>query len=236
MTNQLPIAELFGPTLQGEGPAAGQSASFLRFMGCNLSCSWCDTKYTWDPTSHDLRAGTTWMTVDTIVEQLLRSPAGIIVITGGEPLLQQEHPAWNDLLTALTGQRRIHLETNGTIVPSRATLDAIDIINVSPKLANAGDHRGHQNPTIRAEYADLAGSYPGLHLKIVCRTDDDVRQAALIAQALHWPWDRVWVMPEGTTPVELTERWPIIADAATRYGINATHRLHVLAWGDKRGH
>jgi organic radical activating enzyme len=205
-------------------------------MGCNLSCEWCDSAWTWDATRHDLRAGTQWMTITTIVEQLLRSPATIVVITGGEPLLQQDHPGWLSLLSGLNGQRRIHIETNGTIVPSSATLDAAEIINVSPKLGNAGEHRGHQDPTIRAEYTDLAGTYPGLHLKVVCRTADDVRQATLMAQALHWPWDRVWVMPEGTTPVELADRWPIIAAAAAGYGINATHRLHVLAWGNERGH
>jgi organic radical activating enzyme len=234
--NTLPISELFTDTLQGEGPAAGRAASFLRFMGCNLSCEWCDTKYTWDSTTHDLRAGTTWMTVEAITERLLNTHSGIVVLTGGEPLLQQEHPAWGKLLVALSGRRRIHIETNGTVAPTRTTLVAAEIITVSPKLPNAGAHRGHQDPTIRSEYVDLANNYPGLHLKIVCRTADDVLATARMAKSLHWPWDRVWVMPEGTTPIELAERWPIIAAAAARYGINATHRLHVLAWGNERGH
>ncbi|MGH3922689.1 MAG: 7-carboxy-7-deazaguanine synthase QueE, partial [Pseudonocardiaceae bacterium] len=49
------IAEQFGPTFQGEGPSVGQQALFIRLSSCNLSCSWCDTPYTWDWTRFDPR-------------------------------------------------------------------------------------------------------------------------------------------------------------------------------------
>lgn len=47
---------------------------------------------------------------------------------------------------------------------------------------------------------------------------------------MNWPADRTWVMPLGTTARELAVRWPEILDAAIEYGLNATHRLHALAW------
>jgi len=47
-TTTLRVAELFGPTVQGEGPAAGERAAFVRLSGCPLACAWCDTPYTWD--------------------------------------------------------------------------------------------------------------------------------------------------------------------------------------------
>ena len=57
-----------------------------------------------------------------------------------------------------------------------------------------------------------------------------------LAKAAGWPLEKVWVMQEGTTPEALAARWPWVADYAAKLGINASHRLHVLAWGDTRGH
>lgn len=235
MTATLPVSELFGPTIQGEGPAAGQAAMFLRTMGCNLSCSWCDTPYTWDGHRFDLRAETTHMTPHEIAEKVAgRAP--IVVITGGEPLLHQEKPGWLALLGLLVRKHRIHIETNGTKLPNWPTLRHAEVINVSPKLPNAGRHRGRQNPAIHPELGEHAQRYHNLHLKVVCTDAEDVERAALLATEHGWPTGRVWVMPEGTTRDTLAQRWPVIADAAIKHGLNATHRLHVMAWGDERGH
>jgi 7-carboxy-7-deazaguanine synthase len=234
VTATLPVSEIFGPTLQGEGPAAGRCATFVRFMGCNLSCSWCDTAYTWDATRHDLRAGTTHLSPAVIAASVTTIGAPIVVLTGGEPLLNQDRPGWTELLGLLVRRHRIHLETNGTELPNWPTLRHAETICVSPKLANAGKHRGHQDPTLNEGYTALAQTHKSIHLKVVCQDADDVTNAAQLA--IGWPPDRVWVMPEGTTPEVLAQRWPIIAEAAARHRINATHRLHVLAWGDERGH
>ena len=55
MSRLLPVSEVFGPTIQGEGPHAGRRVYFVRLGGCNLSCSWCDSAYTWDGETYDLR-------------------------------------------------------------------------------------------------------------------------------------------------------------------------------------
>ena len=49
----LNVNEIFGPTIQGEGPHTGRLVGFLRLAGCNLACSWCDTPYSWDWTKYD---------------------------------------------------------------------------------------------------------------------------------------------------------------------------------------
>lgn len=236
MTGTLPVSEVFSPTLQGEGPAAGRAASFVRFMGCNLSCSWCDTPYTWDASRYDLNKQLTWMTPQTILDLVLAHPPRVVVLTGGEPLLQQDRPPFEALVHGLVDAgREIHVETNGTIIPGALLLSYAETICVSPKLATAGLHRGHQDPTMRAEYRDLAAR-PNLHLKVVCQDRWDVGTAVALAKRFQWPLERVWVMPEGTHIDVLNSRWPVIADEATALGINASHRLHVLAWGDERGH
>jgi 7-carboxy-7-deazaguanine synthase len=228
----LPVSELFGPTLQGEGPAAGRCAHFLRLMGCNLSCSWCDTPYTWDGSRHDLRAETTHLEAQAIAEELHGRP-GILVITGGEPLLHQHRMGFQAVLQLMAAQRRpVHVETNGTVAPSENTVQRVAMFAVSPKLDHAGGHRGRQDPTLHTAWAEV----PNAHLKVVCRDPDDVGAAVDLAERVDIPAERVWVMPEGTTTDQLNARWPAIADAAAQLGINATHRLHVLAWGDTKGH
>lgn len=227
----LPLVEAFGPTLQGEGPAAGRNAAFLRLGGCNLSCSWCDSGYTWDGARYDLREQIKPTTVPDIMAQLPDAPT--IVVTGGEPLLHQRNPAWPSLLVSLAARYRwLHLETNGTIAPTTLTQSAFNLINVSPKQHHAGDHRGNQRPTM----------WPGWHevdravVKIVCQTEADVVDAVDMAKGHGFDAHRIWVMPEGYELDVLMERWPPIAAAAAKHGINATHRLHVLAWRDERGH
>ncbi|RCV51919.1 7-carboxy-7-deazaguanine synthase QueE [Marinitenerispora sediminis] len=230
----LPLAEAFGPTLQGEGPAAGRTAWFVRFGGCNLSCSWCDSAYTWDASRYQLREEIRHTPVADIAAGV---PDGaLVVLTGGEPLLQQDSAAWLELLSGLRARGcTLHVETNGTIAPNADTRALVATFVVSPKLGNAGRHRGHQNPALHPGWAEAAGDGQA-HLKVVCASDADVETAVGIARAHAWPSRQVWVMPEGTTVEALNARWPAVADAAARHGINASHRLHVLAWGDKRGH
>lgn len=259
----LPVSECFGPTVQGEGLAAGRLVVFVRLMGCNLSCGYglpegvdgmrCDTGYTWNGDQYDLRAETTLMTADEIAERVAelagphREPA--VVISGGEPLLQQQRPAFVRLLGLLgdgprwpriaeTGQGRpVHIETNGTIPPAPFLLWRCEVIAVSPKMGHAGTHRGHQDPTLHPAWLDVlrAEEAHGVHLKVVVRSAADV--AELAGRVARWevPRRRVWVMPEGVTRDALNYRWPEVADAAIEHGFQATHRLHVLAWGDERG-
>jgi 7-carboxy-7-deazaguanine synthase len=230
----LPISEVFHHTIQGEGPAAGAPASFVRLMGCNLSCSWCDTPYTWDASRVNLRDQTTHRTAESIAAECVREHrgGGVVVITGGEPLLHQDRPAFIRLLTLLLEHDiPIHIETNGTIAPNSATLAYARGIIVSPKLPHAGPHRGHQDPRVAEDFRP----WPNVFLKIVCQDAGDVARAVELADALGVPKHRTFVMPEGTTADDLALIWPEIADAAAQHGVNASHRLHVLAWGDERG-
>jgi organic radical activating enzyme len=173
------------------------------------------------------------LTAKEIVDQLDElAPDPMLVITGGEPLLQQDQPAWRELLDTVA--RPVHLETNGTILPNAITIDTLDLLVASPKLLNAGHHRGHQQAAMHPGYRDLADD-PRVHLKIVVMGPADVRAAVVLAQRFGFPLDRLWVMPEGATREVLDGRWAAVASAAASYGCNATHRLHVLAWGNERG-
>ncbi len=228
------VAEVFGPTLQGEGPNIGRHAAFVRLGGCNLHCSWCDTPYTWDASRFDLRQELQRMDVDDIARRVEKMNPGVVVLTGGEPLLwQSQTEAWRPLTEQLWAIAPVEIETNGTIEPDPTY--PIARYNVSPKLEHAGDpeHARIKLPALRA-FAALAEDDRAA-LKVVCRTPEDVRAAAGLSRVLRWPRRSVFVMPEGTTADELLARHGPIADAAIQEGINMTTRLHVLSWGPERG-
>lgn len=100
------IAEMFS-SINGEGTHAGQLAFFIRFTGCNLNCSYCDTKWANVPD-----AKYTEMTAEEILDQVKKSGIKNVTVTGGEPLIQQEiFP----LLETLCGDGRyVEIETNGS--------------------------------------------------------------------------------------------------------------------------
>lgn len=234
MSDTLPVSEQFGPTIQGEGPFAGRAVQFLRTGGCNLSCSWCDTPYTWDGSRFDLRVELPAKSVPDIIADTLTAVP--MVLSGGEPLIHQYNDLWPELLDGVRAKAgSIHVETNGTLSPTAATLGLVDVFAVSPKLSHAGPHRGRQNPALHDDWPALAQSNPLIFMKVVVRNYHDVAYTAEWARKIGWPLSQVWVMPLGTSTTELLANWDTIAKAACQHRINATQRLHVLAWGDTKG-
>lgn len=229
---ELTVNEVFGPTVQGEGPYTGRVAAFVRLMGCNLTCSWCDSRQTWDGKKFDLRAEGTRMSPESIVRQIKAMGVRLVVLTGGEPLLQQGYAAFRDLLRQLAHEDiLVHVETNGTVVPTFDTRSRVSMFVVSPKLSNAGMR---PEVTIRPEVLKIFRD-AGAHFKFVCRTKEDVGSVSAIASANGLPARRVWVMPEGITSETVCDHLAQVADAAIRHGFNVSPRLHILAWGNERG-
>jgi 7-carboxy-7-deazaguanine synthase len=76
---KLPLVEEFF-SLQGEGYHTGKAAYFIRLGGCDVGCSWCDSRYAWNPELHPM------IDTDYIIENAIKSGADSVVVTGGEPL------------------------------------------------------------------------------------------------------------------------------------------------------
>lgn len=230
----LAVSEVFGPTVQGEGPSTGRSAVFLRFMDCNLACSWCDTPYTWDATRFDLDAETTYRTPAELARFVHDAAAPLVVITGGEPMLLSRRPAFLHLLERL-GELpvEVEVETNGTIPPHRPVTDAARY-NVSPKLGNAG------MPTTRTQRHRALHAYTALAhagravFKFVASHPDDLDEVAALVDTFGIPDRAVWIMPEGTTVVRLIDTARVLAAEVATRGWNLTPRLHALLWPGER--
>lgn len=118
-TNFLPVAERF-VSVNGEGPRAGQFCAFIRLVGCNLSCSYCDTRWACDE-----KCACEWMDAWDLAAWVAQTGAHCVTITGGEPLL---HPVLGELLRRLVNGHgphdipyelpddlRVEIETNGSI-------------------------------------------------------------------------------------------------------------------------
>lgn len=132
----LRVAEMFGPTFQGEGPSAGQLAAFVRLSGCPVRCSWCDEPQTWDWSRFDRSAESRPEAAERVAAWASTLPAELVVITGGEPLAQQR--GLIELAAALAdGGRRVEVETSGTITPVPALVSSVSSFSVSPKLASS---------------------------------------------------------------------------------------------------
>lgn len=227
---ELLVSEVFGPTLQGEGPSAGRAAVFVRLGMCNLACSWCDSSHTWDGSRHDLRQELRRAPVADVVSDVLSRRARLVVVTGGEPLLQRDGLVGLVRALAAAG-RRVELETSGTVDAGRLAGLAHRFV-VSPKLANSGQ------PARRRLRWDVLGRFAALataDFKFVVASPADLPEVEGIAGRLGLGHERVWVMPEGTEAESVTEAMRRLAPGVCERGWSLSGRIHVLLWGDERG-
>ncbi|MCX6327639.1 MAG: 7-carboxy-7-deazaguanine synthase QueE [Bacteroidia bacterium] len=100
---RLPLVEEFF-SLQGEGYHTGKAAYFIRLGGCDVGCSWCDSRFSWNPNLHPM------VETDAIIDRMTKSGTDSVVVTGGEPLM------WNldYLCTGLKKKNiRTFIETSG---------------------------------------------------------------------------------------------------------------------------
>ncbi len=224
----LVVSETFGATWQGEGPSTGRVAGFVRLGRCNLDCTWCDTAYTWDWERYDPSVELRTVEVGDVLAQLDSMGVEMLVVTGGEPLLQQRQ-----LPPLLAGAKdrgwRVEVETNGTVEPALGD-GLVDQFNVSPKLSNSGValHRRYRPDVLRSFLATGSAVF-----KFVVTAPEDLAEVdAMVAECGLAP---VWIMPEGTDAATVLARTRQVADAVLERRWNLTTRLHVLVWGDRRG-
>jgi 7-carboxy-7-deazaguanine synthase len=123
MAELLPVMEHFY-TLQGEGFHQGRAAYFIRLGGCDVGCVWCDVKDSWDVTKHPQTE------IETLINHVKQTPAELVVITGGEPLMHN--------LNTLTGKlKEAGLKTNIETSGAYPLSGDWDWICLSPKKFKA---------------------------------------------------------------------------------------------------
>lgn len=228
--DSLLVSEVFGPTIQGEGPSAGRAAAFVRLGMCNLKCTWCDSGYTWDSVRHDLSSELTLLQTAEVFELVVAMKPKLVVVTGGEPALQARELA---VLTARlrSAGREVHLETNGT-VELGPLADNLDFVVVSPKLSNSGQSE-HQRLR-KAVLAQMA-KRDDVAFKFVVQEPRDLAEVEMIVAAVGIRSDQVWIMPEARTREKLVRGLSELAGPVAERGWALSGRMQTLLWGEVRG-
>lgn len=162
-------------SIDGEGPTAGETAVFIRFGGCNLCCSWCDTAY-----SIDKSVKGNMLTKEDICKFIQESGIYNVTITGGEPLIQN---GIEELLEFLSRDKNllIHVETNGS-VPFCKLEKVWQLPNVSFVL-------DYKLPESKMEsFMDL-NNYENIQSKDVCKfviaSEGDLKKALVIIKTYN---------------------------------------------------
>jgi len=237
-TEKLRVAEMFY-SLQGEGRSSGCPAVFLRLQHCNLLCgrddaSWrCDTLAVW-------RKGHAFTCAEIVARWQAEgwcshlSACAHLVVTGGEPLLQQQ--ALCVLLRHLAAQGLrpfVEIETNATLAPT-PELDAyVAQYNCSPKGANSGNSlvQRHNAAALQALVHN-----PKAGFKFVISTREDVEQIkAEYIDPYGIAGSRVWLMPAAETLAMLKASERHVFALCQEYCYNYSTRLQLQVWDQATG-
>lgn len=256
MDKKLPVTEMFGPTIQGEGPMVGRRTLFVRLAGCDYRCSWCDSKHTWQPpivkelaTVEEIGQ---WMT-----RKRVQTGVGTVVISGGNPALHDLGELVERLrFGGIDGYPwNVALETQGT--RHGDWFDWINWLVISPK----GPSSGMTTDYVKLNNCIRAGRIGDVYLKVVIFSDADYEYAKDINH--RWPTIPMYlsvgtyapergfegqsVEPVGIERVprrdaqgtiilrttELAEK--VMQDSGWINDPCVLPQVHVLLWGFKRG-
>lgn len=205
-------------SLQGEGVRMGTPAVFLRLAGCNLHCSWCDTKYSWKKGLE--------LPVEEVAARIAAFACRGLVVTGGEPLLQQEELA--ALLQLLPADTFVEVETNGSLCPSADLLARVGQWNVSPKLQHSGNAA---EAALQAESLAVFAGLPHAWFKFVVQGEQDWPAI----EALQLPHERIVLMPLAASRAALEQARPAVAEMCLRHRVRLGERMHLVLWDTKKG-
>ncbi len=237
----LRIAEIFGPTIQGEGALIGMPTVFVRAGGCDYRCRWCDSLHAVDNTyRHDWLPMQSQDVMDRIRDLSGGAPV-MVSLSGGNPAIQ---PFERLIDTGRAEGYRFALETQGSV--ARDWFAKLDMLVLSPKPPSSGE-------TVNWERFDAcitaAGNAP-MAMKIVIFDEADYRWARHVAD--RYPALPLYLQPcNHTPPPPETEaedaaidmegvlermRWLVDRTVADRwFSPHILPQLHVLLWGNRRG-
>ncbi|VEF47559.1 radical SAM domain-containing protein [Bacillus freudenreichii] len=240
--SKVPVIEIFGPTIQGEGMVIGQKTMFVRTAGCDYSCTWCDSSFTWDGSGKD---SIKQMDAEEIWQELkLLGGDGFsfVTISGGNPALLKNLSYLIDLLKK--NEIQVGLETQGSKWQDWF-LD-IDELTISPKPPSSGMVTDFDTLDMIIEKLKGANSTHSCSLKVVIFDDQDFDYA----KKVHFRYPEItFYLQVGNDDHRTSENKRLINQLLHKYewlvnkvvedndlrNVKVLPQLHTLIWGNKRG-
>lgn len=240
MMSRIPVIEMFGPTIQGEGAVIGVKTMFVRTYGCDYRCGWCDSAFTWDGSAKDK---VTMLAPQEILDGLLELAGdnfNCVTISGGNPALIGE--AMGELISLLH-ERGIQaaIETQGS--RWQDWFYVVDVLTISPKPPSSGMQTNWDKlDEIMHRVADNGKAAHSL--KVVIFNQEDYEYARKVH--FRYPEVPLFLQPgndnvteEGDISGRLLGRleWlfgQVIADPQMNRA-RVLPQLHALIWHNKRG-
>ncbi|WP_391206675.1 7-carboxy-7-deazaguanine synthase QueE [Psychrobacillus sp. L4] len=240
--SKVPVLEIFGPTIQGEGMVVGQKTMFVRTAGCDYSCSWCDSSFTWDGSGKHLIVQMTAEEIWSELKRLGGSGFSFVTISGGNPALLRNLDALIAILKE--NEIKIGVETQGS--KWQEWLYDIDELTISPKPPSSGMTTDFSVLTDILRKLKNRNSEQHISLKVVVFNQEDYAYAKQVH--LRYPTipfylqvgnDNITTTDNPQLVSHLLEKYEtlidkVIADAELR-DVKVLPQLHTLVWGNKRG-
>ena len=240
--SKVPVMEIFGPTIQGEGMVVGQKTMFVRTAGCDYSCSWCDSSFTWDGSGKELIVQ---MTAEEIWSELKRiggNGFSFVTISGGNPALLKNL----DALVAILKEHGIKMgvETQGS--RWQDWLYDIDELTISPKPPSSGMTTDFHVLSDILEKLEARNSRQKISLKVVVFNQEDYAYA----KQVHLRYPAVpFYLQVGNDDTASTDNAALVGRLLEKYealidqammddeltDVKVLPQLHALVWGNKRG-
>ncbi|WP_079509162.1 7-carboxy-7-deazaguanine synthase QueE [Mesobacillus jeotgali] len=240
--SKIPVMEIFGPTIQGEGMVVGQKTMFVRTAGCDYSCAWCDSAFTWDGSGKDLIRQ---MDAEEIWNELL-ALGGVgfsyVTISGGNPALLKNLSCFVELL--MENKINICLETQGSKWQDWF-LD-INVLTLSPKPPSSGMITDFDVLDDIVDRLTEKSSNQNASLKIVVFDDHDYEYAKIIHK--RYP-ELPFFLQVGNGDIGTQDGDKLTSSLVGKYewlinkvmgdmemkNVRVLPQLHVYIWGNKRG-
>jgi len=239
---------------QGEGATMGELCVFVRAMGCNLQCKFCDTSYTWyfegSPRKHkysipvDRQKFALKMSPEEVAQEIRKAAGPIrrVVFTGGEPLLQQ--PEIVKVIEELCRDGEywaVEIETNGTIKMNEDLIPLLSNINCSPKMDNSGNAKEiREKIDVIEQFLEIDAYHDSLIVIFkfvvgVSTFKEDFKELRDWEKRNRIPRSLIYLMPEGIEVEDIVEGTKFLFDnACKKYGYHLSTRLQVILYGSQR--